>query len=104
MGYEIDQRLRRTGLGVNGWAPLGYGLFGSLWGVEAALARKNPSALTPQAKMVRPMAATGIKALDEVLRGGLPIGAVSELVGPECSGRTSSALSFLAQLTQAGKV
>ena len=64
--------------------------------VESALARKIPSALTPQAKMVRPVAATGIEALDDVLRGGLPIGAVSELVGPECSGRTSLALSFLA--------
>ncbi len=72
--------------------------------VESALARKIPSALTPQAKMVRPVAATGIDALDDVLRGGLPIGAVSELVGPECSGRTSLALSFLAQVTQAGKV
>ncbi|RXH56680.1 RecA protein [Granulicella sibirica] len=72
--------------------------------VESALARKIPSALTPQAKMVRPVAATGIEALDDVLRGGLPIGAVSELVGPECSGRTSLALSFLAQVTQAGKV
>jgi recombination protein RecA len=39
-----------------------------------------------------------------VLRGGLPIGAVSEVVGPECSGRTSLALSFLAQATQASKV
>ncbi len=72
--------------------------------VESALAGRIPSALTPQAKMVRPVAATGIEALDTVLGGGLPIGAVSELVGPECSGRTSVALSFLAQITQAGKV
>jgi RecA/RadA recombinase len=54
--------------------------------------------------MVRPTAATGIEALDDVLRGGLPIGALSEVVGPECSGRTSLALSFLARTTQAGKV
>jgi len=32
------------------------------------------------------------------------VGAVSELVGPECSGRTAVALSFLARLTQAAKV
>jgi recombination protein RecA len=51
-----------------------------------------------------PVAATGIKALDDVLLGGLPIGAMSEMVGPECSGRTSIALSFLAQMTQVGKV
>jgi RecA/RadA recombinase len=44
--------------------------------------------------MIRPVAATGIESLDEVLKGGLPVGAVSELLGPECSGRTSVALSF----------
>jgi hypothetical protein len=42
--------------------------------------------------------------LDDVLQGGLPVGAVSELVGPECSGRTSLAISFLACTTQAAKV
>jgi recombination protein RecA len=54
--------------------------------------------------MMRPVSATGIEPLDDVLRGGLPIGAISEMVGPECSGRTSVALSFLAQTTQVGKV
>ena len=72
--------------------------------IESSLSRKVPSALTPAPKMVRPVAATGIEALDDVLRGGLPIGAISELVGPECSGRTSVALSFLKQMTQAEKV
>jgi recombination protein RecA len=72
--------------------------------IETALAQKIPSALTPTPKMIRPVEATGIASLDEVLRGGLPVGAVSELVGPECSGRTSVALSFLARRTQAAKV
>ncbi|MGD0443501.1 MAG: ATPase domain-containing protein [Edaphobacter sp.] len=72
--------------------------------IESALAQKIPSALTPAPRMVRPVAGTGIEALDDVLRGGLPIGAVSEVVGPECSGRTSLALSFLAKTMQAGKV
>ena len=72
--------------------------------IESTLSRKIPSALTPAPKMMRPVAATGIEPLDDVLRGGLPIGAMSEMVGPECSGRTSVALSFLAQMTQAGKV
>jgi recombination protein RecA len=72
--------------------------------IESVLSRKVPSALTPAPKMMRPVAATGIEPLDDVLRGGLPIGAISEMVGPECSGRTSVALSFLAQMTQAGKV
>jgi recombination protein RecA len=72
--------------------------------IESTLSRKVPSALTPAPKMMRPVAAIGIEPLDDVLRGGLPIGAISEMVGPECSGRTSVALSFLAQMTQAGKV
>src|SRR5215469_16594781 len=72
--------------------------------IEAALSQKIPSALTPAPKIVRPVVETGIEALDEVLKGGLPVGAITELVGPECSGRTSIALSFLAQTTQAGKV
>lgn len=72
--------------------------------IEAALAHKIPSALTPAPKMIRPLAETGIESLDDLLQGGLPIGAVSELVGPECSGRTDIALSFVAHLTQASKV
>jgi len=72
--------------------------------IETALAQKIPSALTPPPKMMRPVVATGIEILDDVLNGGLPVGAISELVGPECSGRTSVALSFLAQVTQSSKV
>lgn len=54
--------------------------------------------------MIRPVVAMGIESVDELLQGGLPVGGVSELVGPECSGRTSLALSFLARMTQASKV
>lgn len=72
--------------------------------IETALAQKIPSALTPAPKMIRPVAATGIAAVDEVLHGGLPVGGVTEVVGPECSGRTSLALSFVGRLTQAAKV
>jgi recombination protein RecA len=71
--------------------------------IETALASKIPSALTPAPKMIRPVSPTGITVLDELLLGGLPVGAISELVGPECSGRTSVALSFLAKTTQKGK-
>ncbi|HZY61878.1 MAG TPA: recombinase RecA [Edaphobacter sp.] len=72
--------------------------------IENALVRKNPSALTPQPKTVRPVIATGIGPLDSLLRGGFPVGAVTELIGPECSGRTSVALSFLARITDTNKV
>ncbi|WP_263368690.1 DNA recombination/repair protein RecA [Edaphobacter bradus] len=72
--------------------------------IESTLARKIPSALTPPPKIVRPVSSTGIETLDELLNGGLPVGAISELVGPECSGRTSVALSFLSRITQGAKV
>jgi len=72
--------------------------------IESALAARIPAALTPAARMVRPVVATGIDALDEVLHGGLPVGAITELIGPECSGRTSVALAFVAGLTRAGRV
>lgn len=72
--------------------------------IETALAERIPSALTPAPKVRNAVTATGIEALDELLQGGLPQGVVSEIVGPECSGRTSIALSFLARVTQAGRV
>lgn len=72
--------------------------------IESSLASRIPSALTPAPKLVRPVAATGIAALDEQLEGGLPVGAISELAGPECSGRTAATLAFVAGLTQAAKV
>src|ERR1700744_6086955 len=72
--------------------------------VETALAHRIPSALTPAPKFIRPVVETGIEPLDELLHGGLPVGALREVVGPECSGRTDIALSFVARLTQASKV
>jgi recombination protein RecA len=72
--------------------------------IESALAARIPAALSPAPRVVRPVAATGIGALDEVLRGGLPVGALTELVGPECSGRTTVALKFVAGLTRSGRV
>ena len=72
--------------------------------IEAALEKKIPSALTPVPKIRSAVHPTGIEALDELLNGGLPQGALSEFVGPECSGRTSIALSFLARMTQEERV
>jgi hypothetical protein len=42
--------------------------------------------------------------VDRLLEGGLPVGAITEMVGPESSGRTAVALSFLSHLTHAGRV
>jgi recombination protein RecA len=72
--------------------------------IEDSLSERIASALTPSPRMVRPVAATGIHSVDAVLEGGLPLGAITEVVGPECSGRTAFALSFLASLTQGAKV
>jgi len=72
--------------------------------IESALAHRIPSALTPRPRIIRPVAPTGIAAVDELMDGGLPVGAITEMVGPESSGRTAVALSFLRHLTHAGRV
>src|ERR1700722_17894542 len=72
--------------------------------IEASLARKIPSALSPAPRVACPVTPTGIREIDALLRGGLPVGAISEIVGPECSGRTSLALALVAGMTQAGQV
>jgi hypothetical protein len=72
--------------------------------VETALSSRIPSALTPAPKIIRPISPVGIAPLDELLGGGFPVGALTELVGEECSGRTSVALSFLSGITASGKV
>ena len=72
--------------------------------IEAALSARIPSALTPVQRVTQQVTATGIRNVDELLQGGLPNGALTEMVGPESSGRTSLALSFIAGMTQAGRV
>ena len=72
--------------------------------IEASLAKRIPSALTPLPRTAKPVTTTGVREVDLLLQGGFPLGAITELVGPECSGRTSLALTFVARMTQAGKV
>jgi hypothetical protein len=72
--------------------------------IESLLAKRIPSALTPVTRSIHITVPTGIAAVDELLPGGLPLGAISEIVGPECSGRTTLAMSLIAGLTQAGQV
>ena len=72
--------------------------------IERALEDRFPAALTPAPRTVREVAPTGIAEVDELLEGGLPVGAISELTGPESSGRTSLALAFLARRTSEGRV
>jgi len=72
--------------------------------IELSLEARFPSALSPAARTVREVASTGVDAADRILDGGLPVGAISEIVGPASSGRTSLALSFLAHRTAEGRV
>ncbi len=72
--------------------------------IESDLHHRYPSALTPAARTIREVSATGIPAIDELLHGGLPVGAISELTGPASSGRTTIALAFLAGRTNDGSV
>lgn len=72
--------------------------------IEATLAQRVPSALTPTPREIRSTVANGIPELDVLIRGGLPVAAISEIAGPACSGRISLALRYVAEMTQAGKV
>jgi hypothetical protein len=58
---------------------------------------------TAPAEPVRRLA-TGIRALDEMLGGGLPRGRLSEIVGTPSSGRTALAHAFLAAATRRGEI
>jgi hypothetical protein len=72
--------------------------------IERTLGHRFPGALTPAPKTIREVAPTGIASVDSLLEGGLPVGAISEVIGPESSGRTSLTLAFLAKRTEAEQV
>jgi len=72
--------------------------------IEHALESRFPAALSPAPRTIREVASTGIDEADQILDGGLPVGAISEITGPASSGRTSLALSFLAQRTAEDRV
>jgi hypothetical protein len=72
--------------------------------IEQALERRIPAALSPRPRAACNTATTGVPEIDDLLEGGLPIGAISELTGLSCSGRTSLALAFLAARTQQAQV
>jgi hypothetical protein len=65
--------------------------------IEHALEGRFPAALSPAARTIRDVAATGIEEADRLLEGGFPVGAISEITGPASSGRTSMAMAFVAQ-------
>jgi recombination protein RecA len=64
--------------------------------IEAKLASRIPSALSPQALQTPRLTSSGVQEIDALLGGGLPIGGVTEFTGLASSGRTSLAFSLLA--------
>jgi hypothetical protein len=72
--------------------------------IENDLEGRFPAALTPASRTICEVASTGIDAADELLDGGLPVGAISEIMGPASSGRTTFALSFVARLTSEARI
>lgn len=67
--------------------------------IERSLEARFPAALSPAPRTIQETASTGIATVDDLLEGGFPVGAISEIAGPACSGRTSLALAFLAGRT-----
>lgn len=72
--------------------------------IERSLENRFPAALTYAQQRAPDTASTGIPQVDNLLDGGLPVGAISELTGPASSGKTTLAIAFLAQRTQDGQV
>jgi len=72
--------------------------------IERFLENRFPAALTPAPRALREVAETGIAEVDELLQGGLPVGAISEVTGAVSSGRTSLGLAFVARRTAEGRV
>ena len=72
--------------------------------IRSSMSARAAMALTPHVRPRPEQISCGITAIDELLHGGLPTGSLTELVGTECSGRTTTALTYVATVTQAGGV
>ncbi len=71
--------------------------------VESALAERIPAALSFRPPVSPEMLSCGLTEVDDALGGGLPLGAITELTGVHSSGRTTLALSALAEVTRRGE-
>ncbi len=70
--------------------------------IESSLAARIPAALSPRLHQVPELLLTGIAEVDALLEGGLPLGSLTEITGPVCSGRSTLVVSILAEATQHG--
>lgn len=71
--------------------------------VEEALAKRVQAPFAPVIRTVERMA-FGIAAIDAMVHGGAPLGGITELVGSQCSGRTTAALHLLSRFMSEGNV
>ncbi len=70
--------------------------------IESALAKRIPAPFAPASTLPVETVPTGIPATDK-LTGGLPRGGITEICGPNCSGRTSWLMAVLASRTAAAE-
>jgi recombination protein RecA len=71
--------------------------------MEARFASRFDSPMEIRKKPETGLIPTGIAAVDELLAGGVPRGALSEICGAESSGRTALAVAILGQATRRGE-
>jgi RecA/RadA recombinase len=70
--------------------------------IESSLPARIPAALSPRLREVPELLPTGIAEVDALLEGGLPLGSLTEITGPVCSGRITLVASILAEATRQG--
>jgi recombination protein RecA len=71
--------------------------------LKSIVAAKIPDAFFTKKSEIAEVTATGIPKVDALIQG-LPHGALTEIYGPASSGRTTLALSFLAEMTRQQQV
>lgn len=71
--------------------------------IEAEMAESFSGALTPRPFVQRAMLPFGIAELDRVTGGGVPVGAITELVGAGSTGKTSAAMQIASAAMRTGK-
>src|SRR6202453_2806015 len=70
--------------------------------IESSLATRIPAALSPRLHQATELLPTGIAEVDALLEGGLLLGSLTEITGPDCSGRSTLVASILAGATRQG--
>ncbi len=71
--------------------------------LQSIVTAKIPDAFVTKKSEIAEVTATGIPQVDALIQG-LPHGALTEIYGPASSGRTTLALSFLAEMTRQQQV